>query len=158
MNTISTKAYSVPFRTLWLQGNDSIELRVTLSRRPHGEQTVTFPVTAHLDPDSKRLLGLMVADHKSMRLGRWIRQNWSETAHDPDEPVPSSTVVYDEAAQIAYFSIWPNLNGVEPALAERRRAEIIVDSTGDLLRIRLPVTVRRSDDGLAVAAGYLSTR
>jgi hypothetical protein len=157
MHFQSPKAYSVPFRALWLQNQDRIELRITLSGRPKKPRVYNFPVTAHLDPMSKRLLGLLLADNKILRLGRWLREHWEELDLDPDDPIPAGTVVYDEGAQYAYFSLWPNLSGETPERAERRHAEVHVDDNGELTRIRLVTSIRRAD-GLAAAAGYLPTR
>ena len=158
MNRQFTKAYNVPFRALWVQSQDVIDVRMTVSSRPTGEKIFRVPATAHLHPSSDQLLGVLVADHKTLRIGRWLRQNWQEVALDPEGPIPAGTVLYDEGAPYAYFSLWPNLSGEEPKRAERRRAEVHIDENGDLKRIRLPVTIRRREDGLAIAAGYLPTR
>ncbi|MBX3000798.1 MAG: hypothetical protein KF893_19915 [Caldilineaceae bacterium] len=158
MNLTSTKGYSVPLRAIWLQNQDIIDVRVTVSGKPTAERILTMPVTAHINPSTGQLLGVVVLDSKALRLGRWLRANWEEVPVEEGEPVPAGVVIYDEGALFAYFSIWPNLSGEEPEHAERRRAEIHLDEEGDLKRIRLPVTVRRSEDALAVAAGYLPTR
>ncbi len=144
-------------RAIWLQTKDVIDLRITATGRPSGETIVRSAVAVHLNPSSGQLLGFLLADNKMLRLGRWLRANWQEIPFTEGDPVPSGTVVYDEGAQFAYFSIWPNLSGEEPKRVERRRGEAHIDENGDLQRIRLPVTVRR-EDGLAVAAGYLPTR
>jgi hypothetical protein len=157
MHFVSSKAYSVPFRALWLKSQDKIELRITLSGKPKNPRIYGFPVTAHLDPMSKRLLGLLIADNKILRLGRWLREHWEEVSISPDEPIPAGTVLYDEGALYAYFSLWPNLSGEEPERAERRQAEVHVDENNELLRIRLITSIRRAD-GMAAAAGYLPTR
>ncbi|MCB0115615.1 MAG: hypothetical protein R2873_18215 [Caldilineaceae bacterium] len=157
MNQFSVKAYSVPMRTIWLQSQDVIDLRVTMSGRPKELKSLRMAVTALLNPNNNQLMGLLVADNKTLRLGRWLRTQWDEVPIEEGEPVPSGVVTYDEAAQFAYFSIWPNFTGVDPDRVERRRAEVSVDENGELRRIRLAVTVRRAD-GLAVAAGYLPTR
>lgn len=157
MNPSTLKAYNVPMRTLWLQAQDAVELRITVSGRPQETKTVRMAVTALLNPNNRQLMGLLVADNKTLRLGRWLRAQWQEVPIAQGEPVPAGVVSYDEGAQFAYFSIWPNLTGVDPERAERRRAEVTLDENGDLRRIRLPVTIRRQD-GLAVAAGYLPTR
>jgi hypothetical protein len=158
LNISSTKGYNVPLRAIWLQNQDLIDVRVTVSGKPSAEQVFTVTVTAHINPSTGQLLGVIVADSKALRLGRWLRANWEEVPVEEGEPVPSSIVIYDEGALFAYFSLWPNLSGEEPEYAERRRAEIHLDEEGDLKRIRLPVTERRSEDALAVAAGYLPTR
>jgi hypothetical protein len=158
LNISSTKAYNVPLRAIWLQNQDLIDVRVTVSGKPSAEQVFTTPVTAHINPSTGQLLGVVVFDSKALRLGRWLRANWEEVPVEEGEPVPSGVVIYDEGALFAYFSIWPNLSGEEPEHAERRRAEVHLDEEGELRRIRLPVTMRRGEDALAVAAGYLPTR
>jgi hypothetical protein len=158
LNTSFTKGYNVPLRAIWLQNQDIIDVRVTVSGKPSADRVFTMPVTAHINPSTGQLLGVIVADSKALRLGRWLRAHWEEVPVEPDEPVPAGVVIYDEGALFAYFSLWPNLSGEEPEHAERRRAEVHVDEEGDLKRIRLPVAVRRGEDALAVAAGYLPTR
>lgn len=158
MNLSSIKGYNVPLRAIWLQNQDLIDVRVTVSGKPTAERIFTMPVTAHINPSTGQLLGVVVLDSKALRLGRWLRANWEEVPVEEGEPVPAGVVIYDEGALFAYFSLWPNLSGEEPEHAERRRAEVHLDEEGDLKRIRLPVTVRRGDDKLAVAAGYLPTR
>jgi hypothetical protein len=158
LNISSTKGYNVPLRAIWLQGQDVIDVRVTVTGKPKGERILTLPVTAHVNRSTGQLLGVIVADSKTLRLGRWLRANWDEIPVEEGESVPSGVVIYDEGALFAYFSIWPNLSGEEPEHAERRRAEVHIDENGELRRIRLPVTIRRGEDALAVAAGYLPTR
>jgi hypothetical protein len=158
LNLSVAKAYNVPLRAIWLQSQDVIDVRITVSSQSSAEQILHFPVTAHLNPLNKQLLGILLPDSKTLRLGRWLRTNWEEVPLAEGDPIPAGVVVYDEGALFAYFSIWPNLGGDEPERVERRRAEVHVDAEGELRRIRLPVTIRRREDGLAVAAGYLPTR
>jgi len=157
LNQSTLKAYNVPIRAIWLQTQDVIDLRVNVSGRPQKTNTVRMAVTALLNPNNRQLMGMLVADNKLLGLGRWLRANWPEVPIEVGEPVPSGVVTYDEGAQFAYFSLWPNLTGVEAERAERRRAEVTLDENGALRRIRLAVRVRR-EDGLAVAAGFLATR
>ncbi len=157
MKIHSLKAYKVPLHALWLPRTDQIEIRVTAGRRGRPQQSVRKEVTVQLDQAS-RLLGVLVPDDKRLGLGRWLRQNWEETEAEPDEPVPPSTVVYDEAAQMAYFSVWPNLSGGE-IQEVRRKAELVLGEGGELMVIRMPVKVRRrAEDALSAAAGYLPNR
>ncbi len=151
------KAYKVPLHALWLPRTDQIEIRVTAGRRGRPRQSIRKEVTVRLDQAS-RLLGVLAPDDKRLGLGRWLRRSWEETEISPDEPAPPSTVVYDEAAQMAYFSVWPNLSGGE-IQEVHRRAELVLGEDGELMLIRMPVKVRRrSEDALSAAAGYLPNR
>jgi hypothetical protein len=153
------KAYLVPIRAIWLQTPDVIELRFAGNRRPDLQGlTDRHEVLVHLDP-GQRMLGVSLDDHKRLGLGRWLRQNWEETDHTPGEPVPADTVVYDEAAQVAYFSIWPYLGDPELIRTAVRRADLFFDANHQIQAIRVPVRTRRRREGdLSGATGYLPTR
>lgn len=158
MKLLFTNAYHVPYRVIWLQAKDAVELRVTLSSRPREEHVHTHPVQIFLDTSSGRILGIGVADNKSLRLGLWLRQQWEETPLAPDEPIPFGTVAYDQGDGFAYFSVWPDLNESDIERVERRRGQIVLNEAGELLRIRFDVTLRHREDGLAGAVGYLANR
>jgi hypothetical protein len=158
MDTEALKAYKVPLHTLWLQRSDVIEIRITAGRPGATNRTIREPVVIQLDQGS-RLLGVTMADTKTIKLGRWLRQNWDEFSIAPDEPIPPSTVTYDEAGQVAYFSVWPNLGEASDIQEVRRRAEVVLAEAEGLIKIRIPVKVRRRpEDALSAAAGYLPTR
>jgi hypothetical protein len=158
MNLLFTNAYHVPYRVIWLQAKDAVELRVTVSGRSREEQVHTQPVQIFLDAASGRMLGIGVADNKSLRLGLWLRQHWEESSLTPGEPIPFGTVAYDQGDGFAYFSVWPDLSENEIERVERRRGRVVLNEAGELLRIYFDVTLRHRQDGLAGAVGYLANR
>lgn len=152
----SFKFYSFPFRTLWLRSKDAIDLRMT-GKTPAGDTWTTTDVIAHIA--DFRLVGVSVQDHKKLGLGRWLRAEGEEVDFQPDEPLPSQTVRYDEAGRIAYFSVWPLLSAQSDVQTITRPGKIYYLADGSLARIRLPVTDRRGRAGaLGAAAGLLATR
>jgi len=100
-----------------------------------------------------------IQDHKRLGLGRWLRAAGDEVPFRTDEPLPSGTVRYDEAGQIAYFSIWPLLSEDADAHHYERRGKIYLMRNGGIARIRFPVLNKRGRAGvLGAAAALLATR
>ena len=93
-------------------------------------------------------------------MGRWLRQNYAGKPHSQGEATPSGEAVYDEAAQVVFFSLWPRLSAGEgEAVYLPRKAEIDLDGAGNPTRIRMRVLGRRrKEDELTAAAGFLPER
>lgn len=156
MNESHSIVYTLPFRAVWLRTQDLIEVR--FARSSPSDERIKVEVDAIVE--NYRLLGVQVADNKRLGLGRWLRADYTGSPHQPGEPVPSGAAVYDEAAQVAYFSLWPRLSAGEgEAVFLPRKAEIDLDGEGNLTRIRMWVLGRRRrEDQLAAAAGFLPER
>lgn len=156
MNDTHSTAYPVPFRAVWLRNRDQIEIRF----RPASprDERITLEIDAIVE--NFRLLGVQIPDNKRMGIGRWLRNNYTGSPHTEGEATGSGEVVYNDAAQMAYFSLWPRLSqGEGEAEFLRRKAEIDLDGEGNLTRIRFHVLGRRRrEDELAAAAGFLPER
>ena len=153
---MSVRAFDLPFRTVWVRRKDMIDLRVSRSTR-ETENWTNADLVAHVS--DFRLVGVSVQDHKRLGLGRWLRAQGNEIPFLADEPMPSGTVAYDEAGQIAYFSIWPQLSEDADARNYERRGKIYLMPNGGVARIRFPVLNKRGRAGvLGTAAALLATR
>ena len=150
------RAFDLPFRTVWVRRKDMIDLRVSRST-PETDNWTNADIVAHIS--AFRLVGVSVKDHKRLGLGRWLRENGNEIPFIAAEPMPSGTVVYDEAGQIAYFSVWPQLSEDADARHYERRGKIYLKRNGGIARIRFPVLNKRGRAGvLGTAAALLATR
>ncbi len=150
------RAFDLLFRTVWVRRKDMIDLRVSRST-PETDNWTNADIVAHIS--AFRLVGVSVKDHKRLGLGRWLRENGNEIPYIADEPMPSGTVVYDEAGQIAYFSVWPQLSEGADARHYERRGKIYQKRNGGIARIRFPVLNKRGRAGvLGTAAALLATR
>lgn len=153
---MSVRAFDLPFRAVWVRRKDMIDLRVSRSARETDNWT-NADLVAHVS--AFRLVGVSVQDHKRLSLGRWLRANGNEIPFIADEPMPSGTVAYDEAGQIAYFSIWPQLSEDPDARHYERRGKVYLMPNGGVARIRFPVLNKRGRAGvLGTAAALLATR
>jgi len=156
LNETHSVSYTVPFRAIWLKQQDLIEIRF----RPASpsDERVNLEVDAIVE--NYRLLGVQIVDNKRLGLGRWLRQKYTGTPCTPGESTPSGEAVYNEAAQVVYFSLWPRLSaGAGEAVYLTRKAEIDLDGEGNPTRIRMRVLGRRrKEDELTAAAGFLPER
>ena len=153
---MNVRAFDLPFRTVWVRRKDMIDLRVSKSA-PETDNWTNADIVAHIS--AFRLVGVSVKDHKRLGLGRWLRANGNEIPFIADEPMPSGTVAYDEAGQIAYFSVWPQLSEEADARHYERRGKIYLKRNGGIARIRFPVLNKRGRAGvLGTAAALLGTR
>ena len=152
----SVRAYNVPFRTVWLRRKDTIDLRIT-GAAPDTDNWTTAQIVVHIA--AYRLVGVSMGDHKRLGLGRWLRAAGQEIPFKADEPLPSGTVRYDEAGQIAYFSIWPLLSAAAERHDYERESKVYLLRNGGVARIRFPVMNKRGRAGaLGTAAALLATR
>ena len=150
------RAYEVPFRAVWLRRRDLIDLRIA-GGAPHGDSWTTADIVVHVA--AHRLVGITMRDHKRLGLGRWLRAEAPELPYAMDEPLPSGSVRYDEAGQIAYFSIWPLLTEDAEKHDYEREAKVYLLGSGAVARIRFPVMNKRGRAGaLGAAAALLATR
>ena len=156
MNETHSLAYTVPFRAIWLQQQDLIEIRF----RPASPSDERIKLEVDAIVENYRLLGVQIVDNKRLGIGRWLRQNYAGKPHAADEIAPSGEAVYNEAAQVVYFSLWPRLSAGEGnAVYLPRKAEIDLDGMGNPTRIRMRVLGRRrKEDELTAAAGFLPER
>lgn len=156
MNDTHSLTYTVPFRAIWLQQQDLIEIRF----RPASPADERIKLDVDAIVGNYRLLGVQIIDNKRLGIGRWLRQNYTGTPHPQGDPSPSGEAVYNEAAQVVYFSLWPRLSAGEgEATLLRRKAEIDLDGAGNPTRIRMRVLGRRrKEDELTAAAGFLPER
>ena len=153
---MNLRAFDLPFRTVWVRRKDMIDLRFSRGT-PETDDWTNADLVAHIS--AFRLVGVSVQDHKRLGLGRWLRANGSEIPFMADEPMPSGTVAYDEAGQIAYFSVWPQLSEDADARHYERRGKIHLMPNGGVARIRFPVLNKRGRAGvLGTAAALLATR
>jgi len=153
---MSVRAFDLPFRTVWVRRKDMIDLRVSRSTR-ETENWTNADLVAHVS--DFRLVGVSVQDHKRLGLGRWLRAQGNEIPFLANEPMPSGTVAYDEAGQIAYFSIWPQLSEDAYARNYERSGKKYLMPNGGVARIRFPVLNKRGGAGvLGTAAALLATR
>ncbi|MCL4833137.1 MAG: hypothetical protein KJZ86_11890 [Caldilineaceae bacterium] len=154
MNDTHSLTYTVPFRAIWLQQQDLIEIRF----RPASPADERIKLDVDAIVGNYRLLGVQIVDNKRLGIGRWLRQNYTGTPHPQGDPSPSGEAVYNEAAQVVYFSLWPRLSAGE-AVYLSRKAEIDLDGAGNPTRIRMRVLGRRrKEDELTAAAGFLPER
>ena len=152
----NTKAYLIPFHTLWLRSKDMVDLRMS-GKTPQADRWTTTNLIAHIA--AYRLIGVSVQDHKKLGIGRWLRTSGEEIAYKAGEPLPSDSVCYDEASRIAYFSIGPPLSDQTEAEAYTRPGKVYFLQNGSIARIRFPVTDRRGRAGvLGAAASLLAIR
>lgn len=152
----TARAYSLPFRAVWLRSKDSIDLRFA-DGAPDGDIWTTADLVAHIA--DYRLVGVSIQDHKRLGLGRWLRATGADAKFEDSQPLPSGTVRYDQAAQFAYFSIWPLLSDEADMQNYQREGKIHLTRNGEIARIRFQVLNRRGRAGaLGVAAGLLATR
>ncbi len=150
------KAFNIPFRTIWLHRKDMIDLRMT-GRTPEVDNWTTADIVAHIA--AYRLVGVSMQDHKRLGLGRWLRATGKEILYEAGEPMPSGTVSYDEAGQIAYFSVWPLLSDDVEIHNYERKGKVYLLREGGVARIRFPVLNQRGRPGvLGPAAALLATR
>lgn len=156
MNNTHSFSYTVPFRAVWLQKQDLIEIRF----RPPSPADERVKIEVDAIVENYRLLGVQVVDNKRLGFGRWLRANYTGAPHRAGDPTPSGEAVYDEAAQVVYFSLWPRLSAGEgEAVFLPRKAEIDLDGEGNPTRIRVRVLGRRrKEDELTAAAGFLPER
>jgi hypothetical protein len=149
-------SYTVPFRAIWLQQQDLIEIRF----RPASPTDERVKLDVDAIVENYRLLGVQIIDNKRLGIGRWLRQNYTGKPHAAGETAPSGEAVYNEAAQVVYFSLWPKLSaGKGDAVYLLRKAEIDLDGAGNPTRIRMRVLGRRrKEDELTAAAGFLPER
>lgn len=153
---MSIRAFDLPFRTVWVRRKDMIDLRVSRSTS-ETENWTSADLVAHIS--ALRLVGVSVQDHKRLGLGRWLRANGNEIPFVADEPMPSGTVAYDEAGQIGYFSVWPQLSEDADTRHYERRGKVYLMPNGGVARIRFPVLNKRGRAGvLGTAAALLATR
>lgn len=150
------RAYEVPFRTIWLRRRDAIDLRMAGSA-PHAQNWTTADIVVHVA--AHRLVGITMRDHKRLGLGRWLRAEAPEIPYAMDRALPSGSVRYDEAGQIAYFSIWPLLADDAVRHDYEREGKVYLLENGAVARIRFPVMNKRGRAGvLGAAAALLATR
>ena len=156
LNETHSVSYTVPFRAVWLQQKDLIEVRF----RPSSPSDERTKLEVEAIVESYRLLGVQIVDNKRLAIGRWLRQNYAGKPHAQGDTVPSGEAVYNEAAQVVYFSLWPRLSaGAGEAVYLRRKAEIDLDGAGNPTRIRMrTLGRRRQEDELTAAAGFLPER
>ncbi len=155
-NRTNVRAFEVPFQTVWVQRRDMIDLRIE-RRAPETDSWTSADLVAHIS--AYRLIGVSIQDHKRLGLGRWLRATGDEVPIRADEPLPSGTVSYDEAGQVAYFSIWPQLFEDADAHHYERKGKVFLMGDGGIARIRFPVLNNRGRAGvLGAAAGLLATR
>ncbi len=156
MNDTHTLAYTVPFRAIWLKQKDNIEIRF----RPASPSDERIKLEVDAIVENYRLLGVQIVDNKRLGIGRWLRKNYEGKPHTPGDATPSGEAVYDEAAQVVFFSLWPRLSAGEgEAVYLPRKAEIDLDGAGNPTRIRMRVLGRRrKEDELTAAAGFLPER
>jgi len=156
LNETHSLTYTVPFRAIWLQKQDVIEIRF----RPASPSDERVKLEVDAIVENYRLLGVQIPDNKRLGFGRWLRQHYTGISHKMGEPVGSGEAVYDEAAQMVYFSLWPRLSAGEgETVYLRRKAEIDLDGEGNPTRIRMRVLGRRrKEDELTAAAGFLPER
>jgi len=155
-NRTSVRAFELPFQTVWVRRKDMIDLRIA-RRAPETDNWTNADLVAHIS--AYRLIGVSIQDHKRLGLGRWLRAACDEVSFRTDEPLPSGMVRYDEAGQIAYFSIWPQLSEDADAHHYERRGKIYLMQDGGIARIRFPVLNKRGRAGvLGAAAALLATR
>jgi hypothetical protein len=152
----NVRAYQIPFRTVWLRRKDVIDLRIS-GRTLEVDNWTTADLVAHIV--AYRLIGVSMQDHKRLGLGRWLRATGQEISFEEGEPLPSGTVCYDEAGQIAYFSVWPLLSDDVDQHNYERKGKVFLLRDGGVARIRFPVLNKRGRAGvLGTAAGLLATR
>ena len=152
----NVKAFNILFRTIWLHRKDMIDLRMT-GRTPEVDNWTTADIVAHIA--AYRLVGVSMQDHKRLGLGRWLRATGKEILYEAGEPMPSGTVSYDEAGQIAYFSVWPLLSDYVEIHNYERKGKVYLLREGGVARIRFPVLNQRGRPGvLGPAAALLATR
>jgi hypothetical protein len=152
----NVRAYQIPFRTVWLRRKDVIDLRIS-GRTPEVDNWTTADLVAHIV--AYRLIGVSMQDHKRLGLGRWLRATGQEISFEEGEPLPSGTVCYDEAGQIAYFSVWPLLSDDVEIHNYERKGKVYLLREGGVARIRFPVLNHRGRPGvLGPAAALLATR
>ena len=152
----NVRTFDLPFRAVWVRRKDMIDLRVSRNA-PQTDSWTNADVVASVS--AFRLVGVSVKDHKRLGLGRWRRESGNEVPFIAGEPMPSGTVAYDEAGQIAYFSIWPQLSEDADARHHERRGKIYLKGNGGIARIRFPVLNKRGRAGLlGSAAALLATR
>lgn len=150
------RVYEVPFRAIWLRRRDLIDLRMA-GGAPHGDNWTTADIVVHVA--AHRLVGITMRDHKRLGMGRWLRAETPEIPYAIDEPLPSGSVRYDEASQIAYYSIWPLLTGDAERHEYEREAKVYLLGNGAVARIRFPVMNKRGRAAaLGAAAALLATR
>lgn len=156
MNDTHILSYTVPFRAIWLKQQDLIEIRF----RPASPADERIKLEVDAIVENYRLLGVQIIDNKRLGMGRWLRQNYTGKPHSQGEATPSGEAVYDEAAQVVFFSLWPRLSAGEgDAVYLSRKAEIDLDGAGNPTRIRMRVLGRRrKEDELTAAAGFLPER
>ena len=156
MNETHSVAFTVPFRAIWLQQQDLIEIRF----RPASPADERVKLEVDAIVENYRLLGVQIVDNKRLGIGRWLRQNYAGKPHTAGDPTGSGEAVYDDAAQVVYFSLWPKLStGEGSAVYLPRKAEIDLDGAGNPTRIRMRVLGRRrKEDELTAAAGFLPER
>lgn len=152
----NVRAYEIPFRTIWLRRKDMIDLRMA-GGTPEEDNWTTADIVAHIV--AFRLVGISMRDHKRLGLGRWLRGTGKEILFDADEPLPSGTISYDEAGQIAYYSIWPLLSDEGKRHHYERKGKVFLLRDGGVARIRFPVLNKRGRAGvLGTVASLLPTR
>ena len=150
------RAFELPFRAVWVRRKDMIDLRIA-RRAPETDSWTSADLVAHIS--AYRLIGVSIQDHKRLGLGRWLRATGDEVPFRDDEPLPPGTVRYDEAGQIAYFSIWPQLSDSADAHHYERKGKVLLTGNGEIARIRFPVLNSRGRAGvLGAAAALLATR
>jgi hypothetical protein len=156
LNETHSVAYTVPFRAIWLKQQDLIEIRF----RPASPSDERLKLEVDAIVENYRLLGVQVSDNKRLGIGRWLRQNYTGKPHAASDIAPSGEAVYNEAAQVVFFSLWPRLStGEGDSIYLPRKAEIDLDGEGNPTRIRLRVLGgRRKEDELTAAAGFLPER
>jgi hypothetical protein len=152
----NVRTFDIHFRTVWLRRKDVIDLRMT-GRTPEEDNWTTADIVAHIA--AFRLVGVSMQDHKRLGLGRWLRATGKEVPFEEGQPLPSGTVCYDEAGQIAYFSVWPLLSEDVEKHNYERKGKVYLLQGGGVARIRFPVLNHRGRAGvLGTAAAQLATR
>ena len=150
------RAFDLPFRSVWVRRKDMIDLRISRGA-PKTDSWTSADIVAHIS--AFRLIGVSIQDHKKLGLGRWLRATGNEVPFRAGEPLPSGTVKYDEAGQIAYFSIWPQLSEDADTHHYERKGKVFMMRNGGIARIRFPVLNNRGRGGvLGAAAALLATR
>ncbi len=137
--------YAVAIRPIYLSDPDEISVRLGSGRRPRA-------VVSALDGDAQtcldadgRLLRLLLADSKVLRLGQ--RLAGLPVIGPPPPPTPANLIGYDLTARIASLFL---VSTPDSAIVQRlsRPAHLDFDASGRLLAVRIPAgpTARRQPD------------
>lgn len=137
--------YAVVIRPAYLSDPDEISVRLGSGRRPRAVvSTLDGNAQACLDADG-RLLRLLLADSKVLRLGQ--RLAGLPVIGAPPPPTSAGLIQYDLAGRIASLFL---VSTPDSAIVQRlpRPAHLDFDANGHLVAVRIPAgpTARREPD------------